>query len=296
MSEYARDDPNRVKIGPGGFVISREYDMFADFCDAVRRYRWLAVCTGEPGVGKTTYAERYTMWDVISPDFPLYAYSREPPPEAASCPGVYYRAQVTNTPKQLTAEIERRRGVVSYVVDAARRIRDGRDSYEGLLGLEDRTELLVLDEAQRLNAKTLEQLRDIHDEGSFGLVLMSATPRFARVLSGNAHYRARIGDEHVIEPLKAAPARKVIANPGVFGVRLPPEAFSEEDAVSAMVQMTHGNLGRLKLLVQQVELTLKVNDLPTGPGAVTVQVVESAAVNMGYSVRPAEDEGMERSA
>lgn len=297
MSEYPKNDLDRIKVEPDGFIRSREYDMFAGFCDAVRRYRWLAVCTGLPGVGKTTFAERYTMWDIISPDFPLYSYSKKPLPGTADCPGVYYKAQVTNAPKQLAGEIDRRRNVVSYVVEAARRIRDGKNRYQGLVGIEDRTEILIIDEAQRLKAQTLDQLRDVYDEGSFGLVLLSTILGFERVLFGDDHYQVRLGDKHTIKTLKASPTRKVISNPWMFDVKLPSEAFSDDDAVSAMVQMTHGNLGRLKLLVQQIEHALSVNNIPVLPGAVTVDVVESAAINMGFSQRPdEEEEDMEQTA
>jgi DNA transposition AAA+ family ATPase len=59
------------------------------------------------------------------------------------------------------------------VVDAAR---NGvpRSSPEELLRirtLPDPTELIIIDEADRLNMPTLEQIRDMYDHGTMGIVL-----------------------------------------------------------------------------------------------------------------------------
>ena len=88
------------------FVITKEHRRFAEFCDACRRYGYIGLCYGPPGVGKTLSARRYANWNQVEAYSP---YSFASDAELAALLGshtVFYTPQVVNSPKQIEQDIQ----------------------------------------------------------------------------------------------------------------------------------------------------------------------------------------------
>jgi len=90
---------------PADFVVTHEHQRFAEFCDACRRYRYIGVCYGAPGVGKSLSAQHYANW------FPLQAYVSSTMTSAADLATVagsttvFYTPDVVNAPRRIAQDI-----------------------------------------------------------------------------------------------------------------------------------------------------------------------------------------------
>src|SRR5438874_6259170 len=96
MSEQGKPTAN-------DFMVTKEYRRFAEFCDACRRYRYIGLCHGPAGVGKTLSARYYARWEALETVFNAPGFWQEPPVQTAvaNCRTVIYTPGVTVTPNRV---------------------------------------------------------------------------------------------------------------------------------------------------------------------------------------------------
>ena len=85
------------------FIETLEYSRFIEFCDACRQYRYIGLCFGAPGIGKTLSAAQYSRRDKISGLSPWTVVSIDPPLDT-----VLYTPPVVNTPGRVDTDLHQR--------------------------------------------------------------------------------------------------------------------------------------------------------------------------------------------
>lgn len=104
------------------FVVTKEYRRFAEFCDACRHYRYIGLCHGSPGVGKTLSARHYADWDRIESTTPARDADTAALAGLLDSHTVFYTPAVVNSPGQIEREIGRLRyGLRSILLEERER-------------------------------------------------------------------------------------------------------------------------------------------------------------------------------
>lgn len=257
------------------FIVTKEYRRFVEFCDACRREGYIGLCYGPPGVGKTLSARHYAQWDLVEPRLPRHLPYLPLPPEIASCSSVLYTPSVTNTPRAIADDIKEIRLMLSrFVWEAGRQPGDP----PGYGSFPDVCRLLIVDEADRLNMTSLEQVRDLYDRehtgdhGRLGLVLIGM-PGLEKRLARYPQLYSRVGFAHPFQPLGKEEMLFLLEHKwSQLGLTLQHDDFTDAEAVAAVIRITNGNLRLVQRLFTQIDRVLKINALRT----VTCEVVEAA--------------------
>lgn len=261
--------PGRAGID---FVVTKQHRRFTEFADACRRERYIGVCYGPPGVGKTLSARHYTHWDDIG-DWLARSWQEpgEPGPDAlADATSVLWTPTVTITPRQLDQQVPLLCRRFSRLVEHHRDPESAPSRY--FTADMWNVELLIIDEADRLKATGLEQLRDYFDRHPIGLILIGM-PGLEKRLARYPQLYSRVGFAHRYEPLGADELRFVLTHHWQrLGLTLSAEDFTDAEAVAAVARITNGNFRLVHRLFAQITRILEINQLTT----VTAEVVQTA--------------------
>jgi len=297
-------------------VITTEHQRFAEFCDACRRYGYIGVCYGTPGVGKTLSARHYANWHQVEAYSPYQCASDAELAAVLGSNTIFYTPKVVNSPRQIEQAIQgwrhRLRAIPLEALDREEETLLARARQEdaaqkeafflhGIETLDDPpsarpaqpesqvfriahtyaqkrdetpepTTLLMLDEADRLKTASLEQVRDIFDQGGLGLVLIGM-PGLEKRLARYPQLYSRVGFVHEFRPLSADAVRDLFRRQWVPpGVALPHDGLNDADVLAAIIRITGGNFRLLHRLLTQIARVVEINTL----SRVTQDVVDAA--------------------
>lgn len=244
------------------FLLTKEYQRFAEFCDACHRERYIGICYGSPGVGKTLSARHYAKWSLLEPilksDLIQFEPTRKQAFDLRFCRTVFYTPSVVHTPGAIHKQI---RGVCddfNYIIASADRLdRDNPNSFHT-----ENCELLIIDEADRLKTSSLEQVRDIYDREKIGGLVLIGMPGLEKRLARYPQLYSRVGFAHHFRSLSKAEVYYLIEHHcKQLGANFGYDDLADTEVLAAIVRITNGNFRLINRLLQQVNRILQINKL-----------------------------------
>jgi hypothetical protein len=251
------------------FIVTKEHRRFTEFADACRRDRYIGLCYGPPGVGKTLSARRYASWyqlaALLRRGHKHYTQGRDRPDWHT----IVYTPTVSATPRIIDKELCDLSANLSVIRTPdpfdARSLADPHASSAFV-------ELLIVDEADRLKTPGLEQLRDHYDRSQLGMVLIGM-PGIEKRLARYPQLYSRIGFVHEYRALSAEELTFVLQRHwSTLGLTLSADDFTDAEALAAVARITGGNFRLIHRLFAQITRVMEINGLNT----ISREVVETA--------------------
>jgi hypothetical protein len=256
----------------GSFIVTKEHRRFTEFVDTVRRHRYIGLCYGPAGVGKTLSARRYAGWDLAEPL--LLGWGPRDPSDAkvyaalARSRTIFYTPTVSGPLRELRDDLKLLTSRVNICIEQGppppKRTGSGRGH--------GTVELLIIDEAERLSTSALEYARDQFDRHHIGLILIGM-PGIEKSMARYPQLYSRVGFAHHYRPLQGDELAFVLTRHWrQLGLDLDDADFTDSQAVAAIARITGGNFRLLHRLFVQIERILRINDL----SVISEDVVEAA--------------------
>lgn len=263
ITAHEQDDHSVIK--------TKEYRRFAEFCDACKRDRYIGVCYGPPGVGKTFSAGQYAHWPEIEGLLKSTRGRFHSSPHVRTYDTIVYTAPVENSAKSVDRGVLKARDHLWHSIHWS--YPDDDAALDELP--DDFTQLIIVDEADRLKLLGLEQLRSIFDNTGIALILIGM-PGIQKRLARYPQLYSRIGFVHEFRPLSQDEIIFLIEKRLLNSQKLDMGDFTDKEALSAVLRITHGNFRLLNRLLAQIKRILEINAL----SVITKEVVEAARENL----------------
>ena len=257
----------------GSFIATKEHRRFVEFANAVRKHRYIGLCYGPAGVGKTLSARRYSHWDDIEPYLQDCPHNHPSNSDALTTlvksRTIFYTPSVSETIRDMRKNLG---DLIYQAEDSIDERLNYDENYTKINKHNKDVELLIFDEAERLSMNTIEFVRDLFDRKSIGLMLIGM-PGMEKRLSRFPQFYSRVGFAHHYRPLTGDELTFVLTRHWrSLGIKLDNADFTDAQAVASIARITGGNFRLLHRLFTQIERIIEINELTV----ITDEVVEAA--------------------
>lgn len=219
------------------FIVTQQVKEVASVCSALIEAKDMGVIYGEPGVGKTVTALQITgNWT-----------------KKGSLKVIYTEADAGSTPLGIAKKL------ISLITDlvpgnsaqAARIIEDISNKHH--------FDLIIIDEAERLNQKCLEMVRSIYDRTRIPLLLIGMTD-LLRHLRTHKKFYSRVSMVYHYEPLSYQQLCEYLGQLHPLLKDIDP--VMEKDLLDFIYQNSRGEFRRIIQMVKQAERIRRANQHP----------------------------------
>lgn len=192
----------------------------------------------------------------------------ERPDDIANWRSIVYTPAVMNTPRRIEKEISTLCAGLDWLIEDVVHpenpiMSPPRQRY---------VELVLIDEADRLKVQALEQVRDIYDRTTVGVVLIGM-PGLEKRLARYPQLYSRVGFVHHFRQLSTEELLFILAHKWEqLGLTFSPDDFKDAEALAAIARITGGNFRLVQRLFSQIERIMQINEL----SIITKEVVETA--------------------
>ncbi|MBN2974125.1 ATP-binding protein [Roseomonas aeriglobus] len=157
------------------FISTQEHRRFIEFADAVRKHRYIGLCHGPAGVGKTLSAAGMPDGTRLRPCSPFGDHAIHPTWKSMPTSLRHVRFSNTfgrgSTLRELRQDLPRLLDRVDHCIDE--HVRPQKVGQVRYVSRHTRyVEMVIVDEAERLSTTALEYMRDVFDRQGIGLILI----------------------------------------------------------------------------------------------------------------------------
>ncbi|MGR5880762.1 AAA family ATPase [Bacillus cereus] len=226
------------------FIETKEYKKFAEFCDVCAKFKYIGICHGLPGVGKTMSARQYANWDYADSKIKEFSAYKDQGKNIEDDTILKINTIFHTAPPVRPARLY---DMIKNKCFNLQMSKDGyvaiRDKYENDWSTSFRkarefstVDLVIIDEIDRLKLPTLEILRDIYDTHNIGMVFIGM-PGIEKRLSRYPQLYSRVGFIHEFKKLTPTEMKHILKYKwGNLGNTLQFEHFEDYEAVNEVVQ------------------------------------------------------------